>query len=297
VTSTSRRTLLRAGLAAGGAGLLAACDFGGPEPAAHHRTSAPPDSASGLAIPDGFVSPGGAEVRAVEAGRRLGRVRSFRLTATAGKVDLGGLAVDTWSYDGRIPGPPIRVTAGEVVRATLVNRLPAETTLHWHGIALRNDADGAPHLTQPPVASGGEFTYEFTAAHPGTYWFHPHAGAQLDRGLYAALLVDDPQETLDYDDEWTVVLDDWLDGVTGTPDAVLAKLQDDGASHVSRAERAAARCSAARAGTSTTRITCSTDGCRPAPKPSGHGRAAGCDCGWSTRAATRRSGWRWAGTG
>jgi multicopper oxidase len=224
--STSRRTLLRAGLVAGGAGLLAACDSGDPDPAVRHHTSAAPTSAGGLVAPDGFVSPDGAEVRAVEASRNPGRVRSFRLTATAGQVDLGGLAVDTWSYDGRIPGPPIRVTAGEVVRATLVNQLPAETTLHWHGIALRNNADGVPHLTQPPVAPGDELTYEFTASHPGTYWFHPHAGAQLDRGLYAVLLVDDPKETLGYDDEWTVVLDDWLDGVTGTPDDVLAELQD-----------------------------------------------------------------------
>jgi len=181
-------------------------------------------------IPDGFVTPAGEEVRAVEAGRSPGRVRDFRLTATAGQIDLGGLTVDTWSYDGRIPGPPIRVTTGEVIRATLVNQLPAETTLHWHGIALRNDADGVPHLTQLPVAPGGEFTYEFTAAHPGTYWFHPHAGAQLDRGLYAVLLVDDPKETLDYDEEWTVVFDDWIDGVTGTPDDVLAELLD-GAVH------------------------------------------------------------------
>lgn len=228
MTSTSRRTLLRAGLVAGGAGLLAACDPGDrdPGPAVHHQGSASPGGAHGLVIPDGFVAPDGPEVRAAETRRNPGKVRSFRLTATAGKVDLGGLAVQTWSYDGRIPGPPIRVTAGEVVRATLVNRLPAETTMHWHGIALRNDADGAPHLTQPPLLPGQEFTYEFTAAHPGTYWFHPHAGAQLDRGLYAPLLVDDPQETAAYDDEWTVMLDDWLDGVATTPDAVLAKLQD-----------------------------------------------------------------------
>ncbi|HET6530355.1 MAG TPA: multicopper oxidase family protein [Actinoplanes sp.] len=228
--STSRRTLLRAGLVAGTAGLVAGCDSGDPRPAVRHHGSASPESAGGVVTPDGFVSPDGAEVRAAEAGRNPGPVRSFRLTATAGQVDLGGLAVDTWSYDGRIPGPPIRVTAGEVVRATLVNQLPAETTLHWHGIALRNNADGVPHLTQPPVAPGDEFTYEFTAAHPGTYWFHPHAGAQLDRGLYAALLVDDPQETLGYDEEWTVVLDDWLDGITTTPDEVLAELQD-GAAH------------------------------------------------------------------
>lgn len=221
MTSTSRRTLLRAGLVAG-AGLLAGCDPSDPDPAVHHSFSPAPGG------PPGFVAPGGAEVAAAEAARRPGRVRDFRLTATAGQVDLGGRTVRTWSYDGRIPGPPIRVTAGEVVRATLVNRLPAETSLHWHGIALRNDADGVPHLTQPPVAAGAEHTYEFTAARPGTYWFHPHTGAQLDRGLYAPLLVDDPGETIQYDAEWTVVLDDWLDGVAGTPDAALAKLQDKG---------------------------------------------------------------------
>ena len=226
MTSTSRRTLLRAGLVAGSAGLLAACDPSRPDRAAHHQSSASPGSAGGLATPGGFVAPDGAEVLAAEAGRKPGPTRSFRMTATAGQVDLGGRIVDTWSYDGRIPGPPIRVTAGEVVRATVVNRLPAETTLHWHGVALRNNADGVPHLTQPPVAPGAEFTYEFTAAHPGTYWFHPHAGVQLDRGLYAVMLVDDPREPLDYDDEWTVVLDDWLDGVAGTPDAMLAKLED-----------------------------------------------------------------------
>jgi FtsP/CotA-like multicopper oxidase with cupredoxin domain len=112
-----------------------------------------------------------------------------------------------------------------VVRATLVNRLPAETSLHWHGIALRNDADGVPHLTQPPVAPGGELTYEFTAAHPGTYWFHPHTGTQLDRGLYAPLIVEDPAEPGGYDAEWVVVLDDWLDGTGTNPDEVLAGLR------------------------------------------------------------------------
>jgi FtsP/CotA-like multicopper oxidase with cupredoxin domain len=161
-------------------------------------------------------------VRAAEARRNPGTVRDFRLTATAGSVDLGGLTVSTWSYDGRLPGPPIRVKAGEVVRATLNNQLPASTSVHWHGVALRNDADGVPDVTQKPIAAGGQFIYQFTAAHPGTYWFHPHSGTQLDRGLYAPLVVEDPREPLAYDDEWIVVLDDWLDGVTGTPDEVLA---------------------------------------------------------------------------
>jgi FtsP/CotA-like multicopper oxidase with cupredoxin domain len=207
MVTVHRRTLLRAGLVTGGAGLLAGCRAGD-------------DQASG-----GFVAPDGEEVRAAEAARNPGPARDVRLAAVAGPVDLGGLTVDTWSYGGRVPGEPIRVTAGEVIRATLINQLPAETSVHWHGIALRNDADGVPGVSQPPVAPGGEFGYEFTVAHPGTYWFHPHAGSQLDRGLYAPLIVDDPADPGDYDLEWTVVLDDWLDGVAGTPDEMLEELR------------------------------------------------------------------------
>jgi len=159
--------LLRSGLALGAAGVLAAC--GRDAQTATRR----------------FVAPDGAEVRAAEARRNPGQVRDVRLTTVAGPVDLGGLTVPTWSYDGRIPGSAIRVKAGEVVRAALTNRLPQETTIHWHGLALRNDADGVPRVTQKTVAAGAEHLYEFTAAHPGTYWFHPHQGTQLDRGLYA----------------------------------------------------------------------------------------------------------------
>ncbi|MCC5578026.1 multicopper oxidase family protein [Microtetraspora sp. AC03309] len=201
--SIDRRLFLRAGLAAAAGGALA--------------------SACSRESTD-FVRPTGDEVRAAEAARHPGRVREFHLLAHEGHADLGGPAVRTWMYGDRLPGEPIRVRAGEVVRARLTNRLPQDTTVHWHGLALRNDADGVPGVTQPPIPAGGELVYEFTASHPGTYWFHPHHGPQLDRGLYAPLIVEDPAEPLSYDEEWVVVLDDWLDGVTGTPDEVLAEL-------------------------------------------------------------------------
>jgi FtsP/CotA-like multicopper oxidase with cupredoxin domain len=51
-----------------------------------------------------------------------------------------------------------------------------------------------PAITQAAVAPSAEFTYRFTAAQPGTYWFHPHVGVELDRGLYAPLIVEDPAE-------------------------------------------------------------------------------------------------------
>ncbi len=98
--------------------------------------------------------------------------------------------------------------------------------MHWHGLALRNDMDGVPDLTQRPIKAGATFDYRFAVEHPGTYWFHPHSGVQQDRGLYAPLIVEDPKEPLKYDKEWVVVLDDWVDGVDGsTPDAVLAELR------------------------------------------------------------------------
>lgn len=206
--SMHRRTFLKAGLATAAVAGLSACG---------------PDSKP---TPARFVQPDGPEVTNAEALRKPGAVRQFQLTASAGPLDLGGLTVQTWTYNGAAPGREIRVKAGEVVRATLANRLPEQTTIHWHGLALRNDADGVPDVTQKPIAAGAEHVYEFTAAHPGTYWFHPHHGTQLDRGLYAPLIVEDPDEPLDYDDEWVVVLDDWLDGLDGrTPETVLAELR------------------------------------------------------------------------
>jgi multicopper oxidase len=152
------------------------------------------------------------------------------LTAQATTLDLGEILVDTWAYGDSLPGPLIRVNAGDLVRVTVDNQLPEETTVHWHGIALRNAADGVPGLTQEPIKPGSRFCYEFVAPDPGTYFYHPHVGVQLDRGLYAPLIVDDPAEPGNYDAEWIVVLDDWVDGTGRTPDDVLADLKTNGSS-------------------------------------------------------------------
>jgi multicopper oxidase len=200
---TSRRSLLTGSLGLAGLSALGGCTK--PE--------------------DVFVSPTGPQVAAVEAARHPGAVRRVSLAPSVVDVDLGGPVVSTWAYGGTVPGRAIRVTAGEQIEAELSNLLPADTSVHWHGIALRNDADGVPMVTQDPVAPGGRYTYRFTAARPGTYWLHPHTGLQLDRGLYAPLIVEDPNEPLRYDHEWIIVVDDWLDGVAGTPDDTLQRLR------------------------------------------------------------------------
>jgi FtsP/CotA-like multicopper oxidase with cupredoxin domain len=167
---------------------------------------------------------------AARARRAAGaRVVERTLTAAPATVDLGGVQVQTWAFDGQLPGPEIRLARDEVLRAELRNVLPQPTTIHWHGIALRNDMDGVPDLTQPAVAPQSQFTYEFAVPDAGTYFFHPHVGMQLDRGLYAPLVVTDPDEPGDYDLEAVIVLDDWLDGVDGRdPDQQLEQLRSEG---------------------------------------------------------------------
>ena len=154
------------------------------------------------------------------------RVVTARLTPRPTAVDLGGPVVKTWAYGDSVPGPLLRTRAGDLLRVRVHNQLPTSTSVHWHGISLPNKMDGVPGMTQAPIGKGKSFTYEFTVPDPGTYFFHPHSGLQLDRGLYGTLLVDDPAEPGSYDIEWTVVLDDWVDGTGRTPEQVLKALTD-----------------------------------------------------------------------
>ncbi len=143
-------------------------------------------------------------------------------------VDLGGITVRTWAFTDRLPGNEIRIRKGQRLRAAVSNGLPADTSIHWHGLAIVNDMDGVPPLTQSPIPAGGQFTYDFVVPDAGTYWYHSHVGTQADRGLYGALIVEDPDEKTDYDDELVLVLDDWIDGTRTNPDQVLANLRKTG---------------------------------------------------------------------
>ncbi|MFF3716512.1 multicopper oxidase family protein [Streptomyces prasinus] len=241
--SPTRRALLGASITAIGSGALAACSGPGPHsgpgprppsgsPSGTGAASAagPPGRRSGGFVPkgpEGYVNPSDPEVVAAERERGSGPLRTFVLTATETSLDLGGRTVRSWAYGDALPGKEVRVSAGDILDLTLVNHLPVTTTLHSHGIRLRCDMDGVPGLTQPSIKPGADFSYRFAVSHPGTYWLHSHSGMQLDRGLYAPLIVEDPKEPLSYDKEWVVVLDDWLDGVNGsTPDGVLSQLHD-----------------------------------------------------------------------
>ena len=145
------------------------------------------------------------------------------------EIELGSRRASTWAYDGRLPGPEVRLHQGRPVRIRVDNGLQEPTSVHWHGVRLRNNAaDGVPGLTQDAVERGESYLYEFTPRDAGTFFFHPHFGMQLDRGLYAPLIIEPRNEELDYDREAVVLVDDWLDGVAGTAEARLGALRRAG---------------------------------------------------------------------
>jgi len=130
-----------------------------------------------------------------------------------------GRTVKAMAYNGRVPGPEIRVREGERVRIVLKNALREPTTIHWHGVDVPNAMDGVANLTQKPVAPGETFVYEFDARPAGTRWYHTHFREhhQMDLGLVAPLIIEpSAKEPMTYDREVTLVLDDWATG-SGRP--------------------------------------------------------------------------------
>ena len=161
------------------------------------------------------------------AGAPAGPV-DLTIRAMRSEVEIGGRRAATWTYGGALPGREVRLTQGKPVRIKLINDLPEPTSIHWHGIRLRNEADGVPGFTQDAVKPGGEFIYAFTPPDEGTYMLHSHSGTQLDRGLSAALIVEPRREELSYDREAVLMFDDWTDGLAPSPDQRLAALQSKG---------------------------------------------------------------------
>lgn len=139
-----------------------------------------------------------------------GQVREFRLETKPAKWEISpGIVTDAWSYNGQVPGPELRVREGDLVRIIVTNRLPAPTTIHWHGVDLNWKMDGVPGVTQQPIQPGEAFTYEFVATPAGTRMYHSHqdSNAQMELGLYGALIIE-PRNAPRYDVDRTIILDE-----------------------------------------------------------------------------------------
>ena len=96
------------------------------------------------------------------------------------------------SSPARLPSPTLRVQEGDKVKVTLYNTHYLPHTIHFHGLPQSWDMDGMPGMPRPQVMPGENFTYEFTAGSPGTYWYHCHVqeDVHVPMGLAGMFIVE-----------------------------------------------------------------------------------------------------------
>ncbi len=148
------------------------------------------------------------------AGEVKDGVREFRLSTGAIAWPItSNVTVAAYAYNGQVPGPMLRVMAGEKIRVILTNNLSEPTTIHWHGVDVPIEMDGVPGISQEPVKPGESFTYEFTVPNtPGTFFYHTHVmpDRQQALGLYGAFIIEPTGvDKTFWDSEHTLMLGEW----------------------------------------------------------------------------------------
>ncbi len=207
-----RRTLVTAGPGSLLAGLLAGFGTGTFPPAGRAAAAAEPPAGDGPA-PDhtGLGTVGEVDhaangfdpyalltdfdtgtVSRLPDGRRL---REYEVVAVDREIEIApGVRFPAWTYNGRVPGPTLRATEGDLVRIRFSNAGTMPHTMHFHGIHSAR-MDGIPGAGE--VFPGESFTYEFEARPFGCHLYHCHSlplKHHLHRGLYGAFIVDpDPE--------------------------------------------------------------------------------------------------------
>src|SRR5207249_6456137 len=112
----------------------------------------------------------------------------FPLRIAPVKLELArGQTIQTVGYNGRVPGPLLKVKEGQQVTAEVHNDSDVPELVHWHGLFVPSEVDGSMEEGTPMVPPGGSRQYSFIAQPSGTRWYHTHAfaGKNLRRSLYS----------------------------------------------------------------------------------------------------------------
>jgi FtsP/CotA-like multicopper oxidase with cupredoxin domain len=181
----TRRDLIVSGAAAlGGLALLPAA---GAHPAAQDAHEPVPPGEPGKDYTP-VITPNGSTL----PWKLVDGVKVYHLVAQEVEHEFApGLHAACWGYNGQVHGPTIEAVEGDRVRIYVTNLLPEPTTVHWHGVLLRNGMDGVGGLTQPLIPPRETFKYEFTLRQHGTLLYHPHHDemTQMALGMMGMFIV------------------------------------------------------------------------------------------------------------
>lgn len=128
-----------------------------------------------------------------------------------------GVMYEFWSYNGRTPGPFIRLRVGDTFEVRLDNSKAKLThTVDFH--AVTGPGGGAGALMANP---GEKSAATFKALNPGIYIYHcaaPPIPAHIANGLYGLILVEPENGLSKVDHEYYVLQSEfYTDAEIGTP--------------------------------------------------------------------------------
>jgi manganese oxidase len=122
----------------------------------------------------------------------VGGVKVFHLIAEGVDHEFApGLRAYCWGFNGQVHGPTIEAVEGDRVRIYVTNKLPENTSIHWHGLLVPSGMDGVAGLSQKSIKPGETYKYEFTLRQHGTHMYHSHCDdmTQIALGLMGMIVI------------------------------------------------------------------------------------------------------------
>ena len=172
------------------------------------------------------ATPSGSDLVEPPELRSVNGTLTVDLESSPQQVTLAGRDVRAPSYNGGVPGPTLRVRAGDTLSVSLRNGLADPSNLHVHGLHVSSENDSDNMFVTVATGDSFDYQYDLPANHPpGVYWYHPHhhgfVADQVFGGLYGAIIVEDPDPIPASRERVLVVSDITLDS-TGTIPAATA---------------------------------------------------------------------------
>jgi nitrite reductase (NO-forming) len=134
--------------------------------------------------------------------------RQITLVAEDAEIEIApGKRVKTWTFNGTVPAPTIRLTEGENVTIKFINKSPIPHTIHFHG----NHDDTADGVL-PQVMPNQTYLYNITGEPAGALMYHCHApptSLHIRMGMYGALIVDPKDKPLPPAKELVMVMSEY----------------------------------------------------------------------------------------
>ncbi len=140
--------------------------------------------------------------------------------------------IKTLAYNQQVPGPLLRLKEGVPVTVDVTNHSGNDEIVHWHGLFLPSDVDGAMEEGTPHVAPGGKARYTYTPRPAGFRWYHTHtsAGSDFRKGQYTGqhgfLMIEPRENVARYDQEFFLGLHDWGASLAGGGDGSMSPAYD-----------------------------------------------------------------------